>query len=115
MPPIRPPPPPRPENPPVHPPMKRALEASVESLVEVEDGSQPSAQKYFELDPSKVYLKITDIVKDFAKIYGARWFFRHADYMSVVKNESLPKIALNFGISSRQNILILNSKVYDFH
>ena len=82
MPPIRP-PPPRPENPPpVHPPTKRALEASVESLVEVEDGSQVSgAQKYFELDPSKVYLKITDIVKDFAKIYGACWIFRHADYM----------------------------------
>ena len=79
MPPIRP-PPPRPENPPpVHPPTKRALEASVESLVE--DGSQGSAQKYFELDPSKVYLKITDIVKDFAKIYGACWIFRHADYM----------------------------------
>ena len=78
MPPIR--PPPRPENPPpVHPPTKRALEASVESLVE--DGSQGSARKYFELDPSKVYLKITDIVKDFAKIYGACWIFRHADYM----------------------------------
>jgi len=60
MPPVRA-PPPRPENAPVLP-MKRSLD-SVESLDEVSDGSQASSQKYFQVDPSKVYLKITDIAR----------------------------------------------------
>ena len=60
--------------------LKRALD-SVESLDELADGSMASSQKYFEVDSSKVYLKITDIVKDLTKFYGARWFFRHLDYL----------------------------------
>lgn len=81
MPPIRPPPvPPRPEIESPDRPLKRSLD-SVESLDQVADGSQTSSQKYFEVDSSKVYLKITDIVKDSTKFYGARCFFRHADYL----------------------------------
>ena len=70
MPPIRPPPPPRSEMTQDRP-LKRSLVSldSVESLDEVADGA--SSQKYFEVDSSKVYLKITDIVKDLIKFYGA--------------------------------------------
>ena len=64
--------------------LKRALD-SVESLDELADGSLASSQKYFEVDSSKVYLKITDIVKDLTKFYGARWFFRHLNYLRWVK------------------------------
>ena len=71
MPPIRPPPPPPRSEMTQDRPLKRSLVSldSVESLDEVADGA--SSQKYFQVDSSKVYLKITDIVKDLIKFYGA--------------------------------------------
>ena len=60
----------REEMPPIRPPLKRSID-SIESDLEGRSSSEmiPSlepkeGQKYFEIDPSKVYLKITDIVRD---------------------------------------------------
>ena len=86
MPPIRPPPPSCPEMSQDRS-LKRALD-SVESLDELADGSLASSQKYFEVDSSKVYLKITDIVKDLNQVLWCPMVFSSFELLAMSENLS---------------------------